>query len=331
MPTVAASYVALAERLAERLGSPRIRALHLPSAHADCRAGMPSSVRWSSRTARSAFPMRCSRLPNRRCARTRTPARSPGWRRWCSRAAFAGKDPAAKALGFAAVNALSQHLFSRARWLPTAAGDSLGEIEPKRGEHIGMIGLFRPLVAPCQRGWRTADRPGTQAGAGRRARGLSSHARPRRPGFLRQGGQHLLRDAQRHAGRRARRVPPCAVLRDGRPDRRLSRRPVVRPGRRCDRRPARGRSDRIPRSLSQRREVGTLRHEVRDHATGPIPASMRCWTGQAEQRPQVPPTMPSPGPRGTAGWHLETRRGARYAASPLFGLMRYFAPVARRP
>jgi uncharacterized protein (DUF4213/DUF364 family) len=61
--------------------------------------------------------------------------------------AFAGKDPAAKALGFAAVNALSQHLFSRARWLPTAAGDSLGEVEPKRGEHIGMIGLFRPLVA----------------------------------------------------------------------------------------------------------------------------------------------------------------------------------------
>ena len=42
---------------------------------------------------------------------------------------------------------MSQHLFARANWIPTAAGDSLGEIEPKSGEHIGMIGLFRPLVA----------------------------------------------------------------------------------------------------------------------------------------------------------------------------------------
>ncbi len=84
----------------------------------------------------------------------------------------------------------------------------------KRGEHIGMIGLFRPLVARVTRGWRTADGPGAQAGAGRRARGFSRHARPRRPGFLRQGGQHLCGDAQRHAGRRARGVPTCAVFRD---------------------------------------------------------------------------------------------------------------------
>ena len=31
--------------------------------------------------------------------------------------------------------------------MPSDASDSLGAIEPQRGEHIGMIGLFRPLVA----------------------------------------------------------------------------------------------------------------------------------------------------------------------------------------
>jgi uncharacterized protein (DUF4213/DUF364 family) len=60
---------------------------------------------------------------------------------------YAGNDPAGKALGFAAINALSQQLFSRANWMPSPADDSLGEIQPKCGEQIGMIGLFQPLIA----------------------------------------------------------------------------------------------------------------------------------------------------------------------------------------
>lgn len=71
---------------------------------------------------------------------------------------LAGADPLAlaqrwrdgqgaeRALGFAAVNALSRHLFDRAGFLPPAATDSIGGIDPQPGEHIGMVGLFTPLL-----------------------------------------------------------------------------------------------------------------------------------------------------------------------------------------
>ena len=59
---------------------------------------------------------------------------------------FAAADPVARTLGMAAVNALSQSLFTHAGWQPSASGDPLGAIDPQPGEHIGMIGLFAPLV-----------------------------------------------------------------------------------------------------------------------------------------------------------------------------------------
>jgi len=49
-------------------------------------------------------------------------------------------------LGFAAVNALSRHLFDRAGFVPPDAPDSIGGLDPQPGEHIGMVGFFRPLV-----------------------------------------------------------------------------------------------------------------------------------------------------------------------------------------
>lgn len=146
MPTVAARYVELAERVAARLGSPRVRALHLPPAHAatakdadflvveleDGSFGFSYALTDTAEPSLRAFPDADT------FAGTEAVVLARG---------FAGQGRTARALGFAAINALSQHLFSRANWMPTAAGDSLGEIEPNSGEHIGMIGLFRPLVA----------------------------------------------------------------------------------------------------------------------------------------------------------------------------------------
>ena len=59
---------------------------------------------------------------------------------------YARADSFARTLGFAAANALTRCLFERAGFAPPASRDSIGEMEPRAGEHIGMIGLFRPLL-----------------------------------------------------------------------------------------------------------------------------------------------------------------------------------------
>jgi hypothetical protein len=66
-------------------------------------------------------------------------------RYWASDGSGA-EDAALRTLGFAAVNALTRHLFDRAGYAPPAATDSIGGLAPQAGEHIGMIGYFPPLV-----------------------------------------------------------------------------------------------------------------------------------------------------------------------------------------
>jgi len=58
-----------------------------------------------------------------------------------------GNEPGARrAIGFAAVNALTRCLFDRAGFEPGASADSIGMLAPRAGDHVGMIGLFPPLV-----------------------------------------------------------------------------------------------------------------------------------------------------------------------------------------
>lgn len=59
---------------------------------------------------------------------------------------YASADSCARTLGFAAANALSRCLFDRAGFRPGPSADSIGQMNPQRGEHIGMIGLFMPLL-----------------------------------------------------------------------------------------------------------------------------------------------------------------------------------------
>ena len=59
---------------------------------------------------------------------------------------FAGPSGARRALGFAAVNALTRCLFDRAGYEPPPSGDSIGMVAPQPSDHVGMIGLFPPLV-----------------------------------------------------------------------------------------------------------------------------------------------------------------------------------------
>ena len=51
-----------------------------------------------------------------------------------------------KTIGFATANAIARCLFDRAGFRPCDSADSIGQMNPQRGEPIGMIGLFRPLL-----------------------------------------------------------------------------------------------------------------------------------------------------------------------------------------
>ena len=146
MQSITDLYVALAERIAARLGCPRVRALHLPPAERAaakdaefCALELEDgSIGFTYVRIAAVEPLLRTRPDTHVLAGMEAAALARG---------YAGGDPAGKALGFAAINALSQQLFSRANWTPPLADDSLGEIEPKAGEHIGMIGLFPPLIA----------------------------------------------------------------------------------------------------------------------------------------------------------------------------------------
>jgi uncharacterized protein (DUF4213/DUF364 family) len=59
---------------------------------------------------------------------------------------FASGHGAHRAIGLAAANALTRCLFDRAGYRPPASSDSLGALDPQPGDHIGMIGLFTPLL-----------------------------------------------------------------------------------------------------------------------------------------------------------------------------------------
>lgn len=65
------------------------------------------------------------------------------------RAHTASQDPAqelCRTLGFAACNALSRTVMDRMGFAPPRATDSIGGIAPQAGDHVGMVGLFSPLL-----------------------------------------------------------------------------------------------------------------------------------------------------------------------------------------
>lgn len=55
-------------------------------------------------------------------------------------------DPVKRTLGFAAINAVSQHWFRQSGFAFDWATDSIGRLDPQPGERIGMVGLFGPLL-----------------------------------------------------------------------------------------------------------------------------------------------------------------------------------------
>jgi hypothetical protein len=138
-------------RAAARCRPPRIRALHLPPAPPDDPlAGAWCALELEDGTLGLSYVLYGHTLAALRRRAAEGPRGLAGGDPLALAADFAlapgVQGGVARALGFAAVHALSGWLFRRARWEPPPATGSLGGIVPQTGERIGMIGLFDSLV-----------------------------------------------------------------------------------------------------------------------------------------------------------------------------------------
>ena len=144
MKPVTQIYLEQAEQISACLGSPRVRALHLPPPLAEGKDAEFCALELEDGSVGFSF---MGINDTERLLRASDAANACSGRSALELArGYAGDHPVAKALGFAAINALSQSLFSHAGWLPSETGDALGQLDPQSGEHIGMIGFFPPLV-----------------------------------------------------------------------------------------------------------------------------------------------------------------------------------------
>jgi uncharacterized protein len=168
--SVAADIVGTLERAFERTPAPRVRALHLPPPSTDgSKDGEFCALELDDGSLGLSYVLLSDTLS--------------ALRRGDDALGLAGADALALArgyatdagtrrtLGFAAVNALSRHLFDRTGFRPPTAADSIGGLDPRPGERVGMVGLFPPLVkAIVARGAALtvlelrADLAGTHAG-----------------------------------------------------------------------------------------------------------------------------------------------------------------------
>ena len=141
----ATDYLAQLSRLGTRLALPRVRALHLPP---DPPPGQPRGEFCALELDDGALGLSYVLLDDT-LARLRQHDASLGLAGADALALaqhLAGDSGALRTIGLAAANALTTSLYRRAGWRPDASIDSIGALAPQRGERIGMIGLFTPLL-----------------------------------------------------------------------------------------------------------------------------------------------------------------------------------------
>lgn len=145
MSSVASDLVDLVDRLAARVPLPGVRAVHLPPPAADgTRDGEFCAVELEDGSLGLSYVLLGDTL-----ARLRAPGDLDaliGMPAVSLARHYGQSQGVHRTLGFAAVNALTRHLFDRAGFEPPPAGGSLGDLELQAGDHLGMVGLFPPLV-----------------------------------------------------------------------------------------------------------------------------------------------------------------------------------------
>lgn len=150
MSTIAGELLALLERFAARAPLPRVKALHLPPpSAAGSKDGEFCALELTDGSVGLSYVLLADTLHALLGARDTGAAGLAGADPLALAREFAALPPAPaarRALGFAAVNALTRCLFDRAGYAPELDVDSLGSLDPQPGDHVGMIGYFRPLV-----------------------------------------------------------------------------------------------------------------------------------------------------------------------------------------
>jgi hypothetical protein len=144
MSTVAQDLLALLERFAALGPLPRVRQLHLPPPSADgSHAGEFCAVELDDGSLGLSFVLLGDTL-----ARLREPGAGGivGLPALELARRYAEGEGVQRTLGFAAVNALTRHLFDRAGYAPPPAQGSIGDLDLAPDDHVGMVGLFPPLV-----------------------------------------------------------------------------------------------------------------------------------------------------------------------------------------
>lgn len=143
--TIATELIALLEEFAARGALPRVRALHLPSpTAAGTKEGEFCAVELDDGSIGLSFVLLDDTLGS--LAKDPELVACAGSDSLALARCYANASGARRTVGFAAVNALTRCLFQRAGFLPEAATDSIGLLDPQPGEHIGMIGHFTPLM-----------------------------------------------------------------------------------------------------------------------------------------------------------------------------------------
>jgi uncharacterized protein (DUF4213/DUF364 family) len=142
--TVAAEILEQIERLAQASPLPAVKALHLPPPSSDgTREGEFCAVELDDGSLGLSFVLLGATL---REMRGLDRAKWPGMPATALAREFARPTVFERTLGLAAVNAITRWLFDRARFRPPAASGSIGDLGLQATDHLGMIGLFPPLV-----------------------------------------------------------------------------------------------------------------------------------------------------------------------------------------
>ncbi len=143
--TIARELLSRLERLPGRTALPRVRALHLPPPSADgTRDGEFCALELEDGTLGLSYVLLDDTLARLRSSAGQEElagAAALDVARW-----YAEREGGYRTIGYAAVNALTALFFARSGFVPGTAGDTIGHLDPGPADHVGMIGLFPPLV-----------------------------------------------------------------------------------------------------------------------------------------------------------------------------------------